>query len=219
MFNKVKLFLSLIAVTILFCILPRISYAETYHTVEPKETLWGISRIYGITVDKLMELNNLESDLIFPGQRLLISKDPVEGENVAQDNVIDEEIKDDEDKDLASQIIDFAKTLIGTSYKSAGSSPEGFDCSGFTSYVYKQFNIELPRVAQDQYYFGKAVSANEAKPGDLIAFAYKGYIHHVGIYIGNGEFIHSSSNDGIVITKTNDSYWGPRILGYCRVLE
>lgn len=183
-----------------------------------KETLWRISQIYGLTVDELFQLNGLNSDLIFPGQRLIVSKDDATDENVEESSASDEEVVVEEDS-LASQILDFAKTFIGTPYKSAGSSPGGFDCSGFTSYVYKQFNIDLPRVAQDQYNFGKIVSSSEAKPGDLVAFAHNGYIHHVGIYMGNGEFIHSSSTEGVVITKTNDAYWGPRLLGFSRVLE
>jgi len=230
---KTKIVLSCVALTVIFCILPGISYASTYHVVEPKDTLWKISKMYGLTVDELYRLNNLQSDLIFPGQSLLVSKDENEagidvesamteeiGEvgNAVEENATGEATAEEE-KDLAAQIIDFAKTFLGTPYRSAGSSPKGFDCSGFTYYVYKQFGIELPRVAQDQYYFGKTVSANEAKAGDLVAFAYKGYIHHVGIYMGNGEFIHSSSTEGIVITKTSDAYWGPRVLGYCRVLE
>ena len=219
MFYRTKIFMSLITMAILFCILPSISYAATYHVVEQKETLWGISRIYGLSVEEISELNNLNSDLIHPGQRLIVSKDDATDENVEESSAADEEVVVEEDS-LASQILDFAKTFIGTPYKSAGSSPGGFDCSGFTSYVYKQFNIDLPRVAQDQYYFGKIVSSSEAKPGDLVVFAYKnGYIHHVGIYMGNGEFIHSSSTEGVVITKTSDAYWGPRLLGFSRVLD
>lgn len=227
MVYRTKLLLASITVTILFCILPGISYAATYHVVQQKETLWGISRIYGLTVDELYQLNGLNSDLIYPGQTLIVSKDDAEeevvekdaaGESSLTDSEVDQETAD-EATSLASQILDFAKTFIGTPYKSAGSSPGGFDCSGFTSYVYKQFNIDLPRVAQDQYNFGKIVSSSEAKPGDLVAFAQNGYIHHVGIYMGNGEFIHSSSTEGVVITKTNDAYWGPRLLGFSRVLE
>lgn len=211
MFCKTKIFMSLIAMAILFCILPSISYAATYHVVEPKETLWGISRIYGLSVDEIFELNKLNSDLIFPGQRLIVSKDDATDENVEESSAADEEVVVEEDS-LASQILDFAKTFIGTPYKSAGSSPEGFDCSGFTSYVYKQYNIDLPRVAKDQYNFGEAISSDEAKAGDLVAFAYNGNIHHVGIYMGNGEFIHSSSTEGIVITKTQPILQSRRLI-------
>ncbi|HHV17249.1 MAG TPA: peptidoglycan endopeptidase [Thermoanaerobacterales bacterium] len=218
MFYRTKIFLSLIAMAILFCILPGISYAATYHVVEPKETLWGISRIYGLSVDEIFELNNLNSDLIHPAQRLIVSKDDVDDDNTDDGNAADEKIVV-EDNDVASEILNFAETFIGTPYKSAGSSQEGFDCSGFTSYVYKQYNINLPRVAKDQYNFGKAVSTSEAKPGDLVAFSYNGNIHHVGIYMGNDEFIHSSSTEGIVITKTSDTYWGPRLVGYSRVIQ
>ncbi len=195
---------------ILFCILPSISYAATYHVVEPKETLWGISRIYGLSADEILQLNDLNSDLIHPGQRLIVGKDDVDDGNIDDGNEADENIV--EDDELAGEILNFAKTFISTPYKSAGSSPEGFDCSGFTSYVYKQYNIDLPRVAKDQYNFGEAISSDEAKAGDLVAFAYNGNIHHVGIYMGNGEFIHSSSTEGIVITKTQPILQSRRLI-------
>ena len=219
MLNRAKVPISIIAVAVVFCILlPGICYAASYHVVQPKETLWGISRIYGLTVDELCKLNNLQSELIFPGQMLIVGKDDGNVETIVEGNESEEQTAD-EVNDLVGKILEFAKGLIGSPYKKAGSSPKGFDCSGFTSYVFKQFNIELPRVSGDQYNFGKAVSADEAKAGDLIAFTNKGRIFHVGIYLGNGEFIHSSSSQGVVITKTSDTYWGPRLLGFCRVLE
>ncbi|MGB4631445.1 MAG: LysM domain-containing protein, partial [Tepidanaerobacteraceae bacterium] len=118
MVNRAKVLMSLIAMAVMFCMLPGISYAANYHVVQPKETLWGISRLYGLTVDELFRLNNLQSDLIHPGQRLLVSKDEAEGENFDESHAATEEAAEEE-KDLATQIIDFAKTFIGTPYKSA----------------------------------------------------------------------------------------------------
>ncbi len=222
MFCRTKLLLSLVAMGILLCILPGISYAATYHVVKPNDTLWGISQTYGLKVDELSKLNNLQSELIYPGQKLVVSNN-IDDNNVAVDNNTAVELNPQpvlppEDKSIAGQILNYAKIFIGTPYRSAGSSPVGFDCSGYTTYVYKQFNINLPRTSRDQYKFGKAVCAGEAKPGDLVAFASNGRVHHVGIYIGNNEFIHSSSKEGIVISKTNDPYWGPRLAGYRRVI-
>jgi peptidoglycan endopeptidase LytE len=114
--------------------------------------------------------------------------------------------------------LDYAKTFIGTPYRSGGSSPKGFDCSGYTSYVYKNFGIDLPRTAADQYNYGQVVSAAEAKPGDLVAFKSGGSISHVGIYMGGGKFIHSSSSRGIMISEVYDSYWGKKVLGFSRVM-
>lgn len=217
------------AMGILLCILPGISYAATYHVVKPNDTLWSISQTYGLKVDDISKLNSLQSELIYPGQKLVVSNNIDDGN--AMDNNTAAELNPQpvlppenivlpsEDEGIACQILEYAKKFIGTPYRSAGSSPAGFDCSGYTTYVYKQFNINLPRTSRDQYKFGKAVCASEAKPGDLVAFASSGRVHHVGIYMGNGEFIHSSSKEGIVISKTNDAYWGPRVAGYRRVIQ
>jgi len=202
---------------VLFFLLPGNSYADTSHIVKPGDTLWKISQTYNVKTDIILELNNLHSDLIYPGQKLLIVKD----NNTEIDTEIDTNAQSFtplEDNNLVSQLLNYAKTFIGTPYRSSGSSPGGFDCSGYTSYVYKQFKIDLPRVSKDQYKFGKSVDASQAKPGDLVAFTSNGRINHVGIYIGNGEFIHSSSTQGVVISKINDPYWGPRFSGYSRVV-
>ncbi len=223
------------AMGILLCVLPSISYAATYHVVKQNDTLWGISQTYGLNIDEISKLNSLHSELIYPGQKLVVSNNIDDGNavdnNAAYVNNTAAELPPQpalpsedialplEDEGIACQILEYAKKFIGTPYRSAGSSPSGFDCSGFTTYVYKQFNINLPRISRDQYKFGEAVCASEAKPGDLVAFASNGRIHHVGIYMGNGEFIHSSSKEGIVISKTNDAYWGPRVAGYRRVIQ
>lgn len=214
MFSRTKLFVASIAIGLSLCLLPSISYAETYHTVKPKDTLWSISRTYGVEESVIRELNNLQDDLIYPGQKLQITMDDsnvvLEGEAKSNCTPVD---------DLCQQILNYAQTLIGVPYRSNGSSPAGFDCSGYTNYVYKQFNIILPRTSGGQYKFGKPVSAKEAKPGDLVAFGSNGRINHVGIYMGDGRFIHSSSSRGITISRLHDSYWGPRLVGYSRVVE
>ena len=89
---------------------------------------------------------------------------------------------------LGQQVVDVAKRYIGTPYVYGGSSPAGFDCSGFVKYVYSQFGVNLNRIAADQASNGYAVSASAMMPGDIICFANyggSGYIGHVGIYVGN----------------------------------
>lgn len=201
------------ALGISLCIIPGISYADTCHIVEPNDTLWGICQTYGVKENVIRELNNLQNDLIHPGQNLVISKD-----NATEANNKVQNTSHSGNNNLANQILNYAKTLIGVPYRSNGSTPAGFDCSGYTNYVYKQFNINLPRTSGDQYKFGKPISANQAKPGDLVAFRCNGRINHVGIFMGNGKFIHSSSSRGITISRLRDSYWGPRFLGYSRVI-
>ena len=95
---------------------------------------------------------------------------------------------------MGQQVVDYAKRFIGTPYVYGGSTPSGFDCSGFVKYVYSQFGVNLNRIAADQSKNGYAVATADMIPGDIICFANyggSGYIGHVGIYVGNGMFIHS----------------------------
>ncbi len=119
-----------------------------------------------------------------------------------------------------SQIVTTAKKYIGVPYVWGGSTPSGFDCSGFTQYVFKAHGITLPRTTKQQYAAGTSVSKSELKQGDLVFFdnTYTTGISHVGIYVGDGQFIHSSSSKGIIITALSNSYWASRYYGARRVI-
>ena len=107
------------------------------------------------------------------------------------------------------EIVDFAMQYLGYNYTWGGTSPStGFDCSGFTTYVYGHFGITLNRVACDQARNGVAVDTSALEPGDLLCFySSSDYIGHVGIYIGNGRFIHSSTyTTGVIISELNGYY-------------
>lgn len=120
----------------------------------------------------------------------------------------------------STQLINTAKGLLGTKYVYGGTTPKGFDCSGFVTYVYKQLGISLPRTAASMYNNSPSVSKNSLKTGDLVFFNTSGKgVSHVGIYMGNGNFIHSANN-GVVISKVNDPYyWGKRYVGGGRVAD
>ena len=105
-----------------------------------------------------------------------------------------------------SEIVAYAKTFIGTPYRSAGSSPSGFDCSGFTQYVYANFGGSLPHSSASQYGYGTAVSKSELEAGDLVFFSNSSRISHVGIYVGGGTFIHSpQAGDSVKISSFSSS--------------
>ena len=120
----------------------------------------------------------------------------------------------------AAAIIAAAKKLIGCPYKWAGSTPKGFDCSGFVMYVFGQYGVTLPHNSRSQYAIGTSVAKKDLQPGDLVFFfsTNKNVISHVGIYIGNGQFIHSSSSYGVIITELESTYYQTRYYGAKRVL-
>ena len=119
----------------------------------------------------------------------------------------------------ASAIIATAKQYIGVNYVYGGTTPSGFDCSGFVQYVFAKQGVSLPRVSRDQYKLGTAVSFSNLKAGDLVFFslAKNGTVDHEGIYVGNGQFINASSSKGVTI-YTLGSYWQSAFLGARRVL-
>jgi cell wall-associated NlpC family hydrolase len=116
------------------------------------------------------------------------------------------------DSSIVQSIVDYAKKFVGEDYVYGGDTPkEGFDCSGFTKYVFAKFGIDLERTAADQASQGTKVLKADLKPGDLLLFDTNGghnSINHVGIYIGNGRFIHASSpRTGVVITDLSMDYY------------
>ena len=121
----------------------------------------------------------------------------------------------------SSQLSAEAKKYIGVKYRSAGTTTSGFDCSGYVQYVYNKLGVKLPRTSKSMYATGTAVKKNSLVPGDLVFFNTSGSgVSHVGIYIGQGNFIHSSSSKGVSIAKIDDPYyWGKRYIGAKRVTQ
>ncbi len=110
--------------------------------------------------------------------------------------------------------------LMGVGYKWGGVTTDGFDCSGFTMYVFGQIGIELPHSSKEQAKKGKEVSKDELRPGDLVFFNTDGKgISHAGIYVGNGEFVHSATNKGVMKNKLSEEYYAKRYITARRVLS
>lgn len=112
---------------------------------------------------------------------------------------------------IAQNIINTGKKYIGVPYRSGQASPRGFDCSGYTQYVYRQQGINISRSSNTQASDGTWVAKNDLQPGDLLIFAntYRRGPSHTGIYIGNGQFLHSSSvrGGGVKISSLNENYY------------
>ncbi|WP_410513008.1 C40 family peptidase [Paenibacillus sp. BR2-3] len=115
------------------------------------------------------------------------------------------------------QVID--KT-IGSKYVAGGVSTSGFDCSGFTLYVFDKIGIDLPHQSGSQYQMGTAVSQSELRAGDLVFFNTNGKgVSHVGIYVGDGKFAHASSSRGVTISTLSESYYVNRYVGAKRIMS
>ena len=121
----------------------------------------------------------------------------------------------------ALEIINTAKSYMGVPYVWGGSTPDGFDCSGFIQYVFDKNGISLPRVTADQYKAGTSISKSDLIPGDLIFFeTYKAGPSHVGIYLGNNQFIHASSGKGeVTISNYTSTYYTEHYIGCIRVIN
>ncbi|NWL88997.1 MULTISPECIES: C40 family peptidase [unclassified Paenibacillus] len=124
------------------------------------------------------------------------------------------------------ELVAYAKKFMGVPYE-FGAKPyeesKKFDCSSFTQHVFKQFGESLPRLARDQAQLGSSVTRDELQKGDLIFFSVPGrfendkIVGHVGIYIGNGQMIHTWGDPGVQISSVDSGYWKEHLLSMRRV--
>lgn len=113
-------------------------------------------------------------------------------------------------------VVGIAHSLTGVRYSYSGNTLSGFDCSGFTSYVFRQAGRSIPRTAAGQYSATSRVSRAQAQPGDLVFFNQRGGVDHVGIYLGGGRFIGSQSSTGVAVASLDSGYWSNYVVGYGR---
>ncbi|SFH25147.1 LysM domain-containing protein [Desulfotomaculum arcticum] len=198
---------TLVFVTILWGVTAP-AYADTYYDVQPGDTLWQISKLHGISVEQIQTSNSLNSTMIHPGQKLLITGSAPAAQPITVSR----------GTSRAEMVIDYARTLIGAPYAYRGQSPAGFDCSGYVQYVFKNFGVDMPRTASEQFNIGTKVNSSEARPGDIVAFASGGAINHTGIYLGGGSFISSTSSHGVDIAPVFGSYWANHFYGFSRII-
>lgn len=122
------------------------------------------------------------------------------------------------DESLADSLISTGSQFLGVPYVWGGTSPSGFDCSGFTQYVLARNGIAVPRVASAQATLGAEVSRGDLQKGDMVYFqTYKPGVSHVGFYVGNGRFLHAGG-DRVQISGLDEPYWSTRYLFAKRVL-
>jgi peptidoglycan DL-endopeptidase LytE len=193
------------------------------YTVKSGDTLSHIAVNYGTTVGQIKTVNNLNSDIIYVGQTLKVPTSQSSG-NVTQptntgssgSTPVSATPVNNAPTDQVTKLINNAKSLIGTPYLWGGTTPAGFDCSGYIYYVFNQSGIQIPRTSAEGYY-SRSYYVSTPQPGDLIFFenTYKQGISHMGIYLGNNQFIHADSS-GVRITDVNNSYYKQHFDGYKR---
>lgn len=183
------------------------------YTIKKGDTLSKIASQFKLTLQELKSLNHLTSDTIFAGQSLSVSQAAASKPAAKPTN---SDTVSNVDKQ-ADTLIAEAKKLIGTPYSWAGSSPGGFDCSGFVYYVMKKAGYSISRTSASTY-FDLGKSTSNPSPGSLVFFAgnptIKSIITHMGIYLGNGQFIHASTSKGIMISSLSSGYYETRLAGF-----
>ena len=134
--------------------------------------------------------------------------------------LMNKELPPNRAQNIVRSILRAAYSVIGTPYVFGGTSPYGFDCSGFTQYAFKRAGVYIPRTADSQMYYGKRLSMNQLRPGDLVFYTtYEPGASHCGIYVGNGNFIHAGTSTGVTVAPAFTGYWGARYYGACRILK
>jgi peptidoglycan DL-endopeptidase LytE len=193
------------------------------YRVRRGDTVEKVAMKFGIERVDILESNNNLSSRLPPGRVLLI---PRKEDSETEDDFVDlstralKPWKTDQERYM---LVKVAKSFMGAPYRYGGESMRGLDCSAFVKKVYDIFDVQLPRIARDQYKTGPRISRQELSIGDLVFFKTKRYAKHpthVGIYIGEGNFIHSSSaraRIGVTIDSLQTDFYNRTYVGATRV--
>lgn len=190
--------------------------ANTVYTIVSGDTLSGIAYRHRTTVDQLMKWNNLTSTSLRVGQKLKIGATG-EVSPISAPSPVPAAPPKAVSGSLFEKVMAIASPLQGIPYVWGGSSTSGFDCSGFIYYVYKQAGLDVSRTNTTGF-DARSYDVSKPIPGDLVFFSntYRPGISHMGIYIGNNQFIHAGG-DRVQITSLSNSYWGSKFDGFKRL--
>jgi cell wall-associated NlpC family hydrolase len=187
---------------------------ELIHTVVAGETLYRIALRYNVSLESIRAANNLSSDAISAGQQIKI---PVIATTVSSPS----NPSFSPSNSSLPDVREVSQRYLGVTYRYGGTNPSaGLDCSGFVQIVFAELGLKLPRTSALQFQAGIAVDRENLTEGDLVFFDTLGRgVSHVGIYLGDDQFIHAASNPGkVTISSLSEKYWQPKYLGARRVL-
>lgn len=222
------------------------------YMVKKGDNLYGISRKTGFSVKEIKETNNLRSNNLKIGQKIILSKKADTGrEKTAKSADKSTELADSEedgglvdastdnlplreadnsinsDAELLGKwhnpeerklLVKVATAFLGAPYRLGGISLRGLDCSAFVKKIYDLFDVSLPRTAREQASVGMRIAKAELIEGDLVFFNTRRAFGHVGIYIGNNEFVHASSlQNGVRINNLDEPYFNKRFVKAVRL--
>jgi len=195
--------------------------------VKRGDTLDRIASRFNVEKEELIETNNLRSarnKKVSLGKTILIPK--IIEEDGDDDNIVafkSVTMKPWKNSDERYMLVKVAKSFMGAPYKYGGNSLRGLDCSAYVKKIYEIFDVQLPRSAREQYQVGSRIARNELAVGDLVFFKTRRYANfptHVGIFIGDGNFIHASSGKGrlgVKIDSLTSDYYSGAFIGGTRI--
>jgi len=209
------------------------------YVVQRGDSLFSISTKVGLPIEEIKEINSLHTSALKIGQILLLPKGESQLDERAEGLGDEEEISgfsqgegekaefvastplgkwnNPEERNLLVRVV---KTFSGVPYKLGGSTLKGIDCSALVKKIYEIFSIQLPRTTREQFSIGKKVDKNQLEEGDLVFFKERGNRAHVGIYVGENQFVHASSySRQVKIDHLDTPYYSQRFLRGVRVKE
>jgi peptidoglycan endopeptidase LytE len=217
----------------------KLSRETNSYVVQKGDSLYSLSKKVGLSIEEIKKMNGLQTSHLKNGQLLLFPKDESQldeeigelgnGDEIAGTSQAVSEKEEPvtstplgkwsnpEERNLFVRVV---KTFLGVPYKLGGSTLRGIDCSAFVKKIYEVFNIELPRTTREQFSIGIKVEKDRLEEGDLVFFKRRGNSSHVGIYIGDNQFVHASSyNREVKIDYLDTPYYNKRFLKGVRIKE